>query len=319
MKNRKAVDAIASGIKNAVFANLNAISEEKKRELFTVDTQDTDALVDKVFNIFSYIEGALLSSVGEDLSKYPKFQLNCVYDISTNSIKGTLKTPPRNEMPAKITFRYTSFTDLNKVYNDTVETAVNFAEHLLYRQYAIENCKEFTEILNKALVDVPFGIKVAYSDSEEYVTEITDKNITFAVDLNRAFLICQLPVICLDSENEYAQAQAKNYVDSLIAEIKREQTTVRYLKSSSNFIKTFIGTTRKGAVALLKQTYNRDFTKMKKGIGYVSKEVNGVKVFAICEKVATEGTVTDSYVLPPFNTEDLSFVDIDIKTLLATE
>lgn len=323
MKNLKAVAVISATIKNKIAEAVNGISEAKMTSLLSaVDFNDGIKTVDAVAEMGELVKALVLSASDEELNKFPKFDfkptVECYEDngkVVVSGVNLVVKTPARNELPYKVSHRIVT-KDAKELFDYFVEKATEFGNYLLYRQFAVENIAEVNAILDK-IEDVPFKVKFAFTDKTHYIESITAEEVALSVDIDKAFALCDNPIICLDSENEYAKAQAEAYLSSIIAEIQKEQTTVKFLKSKSAFVESILGKCRKTAVGIIKETFNRDYKKMVKGIGGVTKEVNGVKVFALFEKVGEKGAVEDKVVLKPFNVDDLSYVDVDPQVLLA--
>ncbi len=197
-----------------------------------------------------------------------------------------------------------------------------FMLEVLFEMYLNEMALENINALNARVAqicteaNIPQRIWFTLSDDTTVINSITDKEIIFNADRNKALDI-QSNNIFLAGDS-YKDIICKEATDKLVSLLKTCETTPQILKGNIDLIKEVTGlVTKKRASKLIRETYHRNVNallKLREGIGYYEDivEIDGVdtKVFALVRKDEENGKYT--VVLKPFDEVSLFNVDFDV-------
>ena len=209
------------------------------------------------------------------------------------------------------------------VIKDTLITDMAlFMLEVLFEMFLNEMALENINALNArvaqicAEANIPQRVWFTLSDDTTVINRISDKEIVFNADRNKALDIQNNSIFL--AGDSYKDIICKEATEKLVSLLKTCETTPQILKGNIDLIKEVTGlVTKKRASKLIRETYHRNVNallKLREGIGYFEDivPINGVdtKVFALIQKDMESGEY--KVVLKPFDEVSLFNVEFDV-------
>lgn len=306
-ETNKAADAIATQLKDS----LNAIIEGSvtKATVKALATKSAQEVVDEAARFMEMFatSAAVCKADGFEL---PKFIYNVKGDEKyiDVSIRSKLKVVPKYSKSVTIAVN----DDMLKAMGDVVTSALF---EMFYAEVAKENIvaiNEHFEALCKE-AEVPYVVKFAVSDAKGLVVGISDTEVVLNASVSEALNVASYGIIVDDETSEYYHLVAKQIDAKITDALKTAPTTVQFIKTKVDIVKTLTGiSTKKHASKLIREAYHRNaryLNGVKAGIAYYEETVGDKTIFALVEKTE-DGEIKT--VLTPFDEATLLTENYDV-------
>lgn len=318
MVNSRTVDRV---LKLSMQGAEHAVEKMKKVKHLTlselITSDDEDILYNDIVSLVNGVNTIYTAQIVDDIS-LPQRIVKVNYDRSNKRefvlvLRSKLKAQTKYIMKRTLQITKNLIDDINAVFAE-------FLSDLFLIEVANENVNELNEKLRKFCKEyLPYVIQFDINpEAVNYVTQISDDEIHFSVDIANAKYIYDLGFMSKDVEIE--TEASSDLLNSLLS----VQTTTQLVKAKVDLIKRVTGiATKKHANKILRECYHRNakyLDSLKTGDAYFSNivKIDGedVDVFAIIHK-DIDGTL--SVRLHPFDIDTLFNVDFDVLEELKNE
>lgn len=318
MVNSRTVDRV---LKLSMQGAEHAVEKMKKVKHLTlselITSDDEDILYNDIVSLVNGVNTIYTAQIVDDIS-LPQRIVKVNYDRSNKRefvlvLRSKLKAQTKYIMKRTLQITKNLIDDINAVFAE-------FLSDLFLIEVANENVNELNEKLRKFCKEyLPYVIQFDINpEAVNYVTQISDDEIHFSVDIANAKYIYDLGFMSKDVEIE--TEASSDLLNSLLS----VQTTTQLVKAKVDLIKRVTGiATKKHANKILRECYHRNakyLDSLKTGDAYFSNIVmidgEEVNVFAIIHK-DIDGTL--SVLLHPFDIDTLFNVDFDVLAEIKNE
>lgn len=318
MVNSRTVDRV---LKLSMQGAEHAVEKMKKVKHLTlselITSDDEDILYNDIVSLVNGVNTIYTAQIVDDIS-LPQRIVKVNYDVSNKSefvlvLRSKLKAQTKYIMKRTLQITKNLIDDINAVFAE-------FLSDLFLIEVANENVNELNDKLKKFCKEyLPYVIQFDINpEAINYVTQISDDEIHFSVDIANAKYIYDLGFMSKDVEVETEASSA------LLNSLLSVQTTTQLVKAKVDLIKRVTGiATKKHANKILRECYHRNakyLGSLKTGDAYFSNivKIDGedVDVFAIIHK-DIDGTL--SVRLHPFDIDTLFNVDFDVIGAIKNE
>ena len=324
MFGKNFVESIVGGFYTQCTAEM-----DKYVEAYTKSSSAVEKLKGSADDIKSVITGfqsgidAIIKGTEYEGLRVEEF-ISLIYFYETDDKPTSISLTIRSAPKFPVAFKIKENIDINEA------TLVNIAgvykvviAQLAYSEFASLNVTELNKYFDKVTTDAGVSYKIKFAVSDDFVTGVTDTEVTFGVSVGSALELGAMTAF-VNSDNEFSQYRAEELYKNLVDTVKALETTPQVIKANIPLIVDITGVkTRKRADKLIRKICHRQAKNLKDvkvGVGYYSETVKvndeDVDVFSLVEKTADGEIVT---VLAPFDVATNFTVDFDVVSAVKSE
>lgn len=317
MISKEQMKEVVNTVKTTLDSELGDIVNANKGKV-TADTSVEDAV-----NLASNM-GAAIGSVLEVLEiegvEVPK--LTARFTPVEHSVTVKVSTKHKAQHPYS---RETSVKVDDNFAQGVVDAYIATIIDIVYLEKARESCADFNEEIAKFFEEAEADYTLAVTIDGSYgsvIASITDDVLTLNIGVDKAFELCDIPVLAeVEEEDGYDQIVKDKAIEELMNSIKKCQTTVSFLASKPDIITDLVDLPSYRKVhKVLREKYHRKVNSLatiKEGYGYFHGDVpdgdDTINIFSVVHK-GLDGNY--DVILSPFNTKTLFNVDVDVLSLI---
>lgn len=314
MFKKNEVVSTVNGLYGALTENLNTLCANRVAVVKGIASQNSEEAFATVEDINSSMTLLVKNTM------YNGVSVGFVSRISGNEIDGKLTSVDltiSSQRNAGYKFRrQTTIPVDDKITEKMAEVYRNAAVDLLYGAYAYSNVDELNTVFASFTEDCK--LKVKFTVSADYISDIDNSCVTFGVDVAEALNLAETAdkLIYGGAEDSFKKAIVDTTREEFVEFLNSTPNTVSLVSAKNSVIADITGVTVKRRADKYIRSYVHKNAKYlntcKNGIGYFRETVGDIDVFAVIAKDENGLRV----VLNPYDIESNLNVDVDVLSLI---